>query len=473
MSGSTCYFLRYSDFIDSRLDENYNNPRYDKIKILLKKSKFEIKEFGDKEIMVSITSGKTPKNIHYTDDGIPFIGAASLYQEGIDIETAPKIPREIHNTFLKVSRIKKGDLLVSIAGTIGRCSVYHKTIECNCNQAVAVIKSNADIINSEFLMKYLNSKLGQLIFSKLQHVSSQPNINTTEISKIQIILPKKELQDNIIKKLKPYKDKIEKIDNDMKSIKNNIDDIIPRLLDIENKKINYFFSSGRENTTSFFIPFDEVKDRLHFSFYHPKIKIKKKFMNSFSTTKIKDIVTIPVKRGQQPTYSQEGVIVIKTVDLRNGKINYNLKVSEDFFNRYPNAHIIKNDILVASTGTGSIGKVDVYDRDEPAMVDGHISIIRLKEGFNPYFIAYFLRSTLGRIQFDRLWTGSSGQIEIQPNDLEDFVVPDNSSEGIPTEIQKEITDKINEYNIELKKMEKECNENYKEMNDFFLETLIK
>ena len=82
--------------------------------------------------------------------------------------------------------------------------------------------------------------------------------------------------------------------------------------------------------------------------------------------------------------------VIKTVNLKDEYIDFegSLKVSKEFFEKNSHAQAIKNDILVSSTGYISIGKIDVYPRDEKSLVDAHIAIIRLKEKYDPYFIAF-------------------------------------------------------------------------------------
>ena len=59
------------------------------------------------------------------------------------------------------------------------------------------------------------------------------------------------------------------------------------------------------------------------------------------------------------------------------------------------------------------------------------------------------------MQFDRWWTGSSGQIEIQKNDLARFIIPDNSREGMPLPLQREIASRINLKIKELTKLEKQ------------------
>lgn len=70
------------------------------------------------------------------------------------------------------------------------------------------------------------------------------------------------------------------------------------------------------------------------------------------------------------------------------------------------------------------------------------TINELYEDYDPYFIAYFLRSALGQLQFDKWFTGSSGQIEVQPEDLNKFILP--SKEAISKDKQKEIANKITE-----------------------------
>ena len=159
-----------------------------------------------------------------------------------------------------------------------------------------------------------------------------------------------------------------------------------------------FFRNGKDDRSPYFvIPFDDQKiDRLHYHYYDPELTLLETLKNLFSTTTLDQILVVPAVRGEQPEYvgeedkvpETEKVDVIKTIDLKNRYIDYAncLKTRREFFIKYPFAHAKKNDVLVTSTGYVSMGKVDVYDRDEPlfpAMIDGHISILRLKEGYDP------------------------------------------------------------------------------------------
>lgn len=205
---------------------------------------------------------------------------------------------------------------------------------------------------------------------------------------------------------------------------------------------NFFFKTGKEDCSNYYYRFsEETGERLHFLFKHPKYESLEGLKDKYKTVILKDICIESIHRGEQPEYTENGeVTVIKTVDLKNSFIDYEncLKVSNAFFETVPTAQVKKGDILIASTGYVSMGKVDIYDRDEPAIVDGHISVLCLNEEYDPYFVAYFLRSRLGKLQFEKWFSGSSGQIEVKPDDFGLFILPHSSDEGIPLKIQKEI-----------------------------------
>lgn len=88
------------------------------------------------------------------------------------------------------------------------------------------------------------------------------------------------------------------------------------------------------------------------------------------------------------------------------------------------AKIQKNDVLLSSTGDGTLGKAAVYESDVPAVADGHITIIRVDPSIiNPMYLADYLREGFGRVQTNRLFTGSTGLIELPPEAVKRIVVP--------------------------------------------------
>lgn len=446
------YYFRFPDEIKDRIDFAHYHPELDDLEHLETMTTFNVKRFGDdvegKTIILYIASGSTPKDIRYLDHGIMFLGAGNVREEKLDLTEVPFIDPSYHNGVLSSSQLKKNDILITMAGMIiGRCCIFDLNDEANINQAIAKVEIDENIVSPKYLSKYLNSKYGQKGFFKHRHDVSQPNINLPEIQRIKLILPPKNIQENIINHIKPIESEAIDFESKMKFSLTQANKILLEELgiDLPNEERSYFFKEGRQDSSDYYYQFNEdIGDRFHYLFNHPKLEILKILMNKYQTNPLKAICRAPIRRGEQPEYSNSGVMVIKTIDLKTHFIDYEntLRVSEDFYESKPQAHIQKDDILISSTGYVSLGKIDVFDLNEPALADGHISIVRLSEDYDPYLVTYFLRSALGQIQFEKWFTGSSGQIEVQPEDLEKFILP--SKDSLPKKKQKEIANKITE-----------------------------
>ena len=128
-------------------------------------------------------------------------------------------------------------------------------------------------------------------------------------------------------------------------------------------------------------------------------------------------------------------------------------VKRDFYDqKRDRAGIQKDDILINSTGDGTIGRVAVFNRSFPVLVDGHVSIVRLRDKDLAWYVAAYLLSDQGQKQIYRYINGSSGQVEIYPQDLSRLWIP-----GAPVKNRKAVADKFrlacskhDEFSIDLK-----------------------
>lgn len=113
------------------------------------------------------------------------------------------------------------------------------------------------------------------------------------------------------------------------------------------------------------------------------------------------------------------VCALKSNCIRRGYVDYSLarSVTREFHKKKSKANALPNDILINSTGDGTIGRVAVFNATFPAVVDGHISIVRFEDPDDAWYVAAFLLSELGQLQMYRYINGSSGQVEIYPQDL--------------------------------------------------------
>lgn len=200
-------FFHFIDEHDNRLDYDFYHPIFEELEELISTEHYEVLKFGD--LICNITSGTTPRNIEYLDDGVMFLGAGNITEYGLKLDDVKLIDRIFHESTLSGSQLKEGDILITMAGTIGNTAIFNQDSEANINQAVAKVEINSKLINKNYLVKYLNSKWGKLNFRKFQHEVSQPNINLEEIKKLKIIVPPMDEQIKLVKMFQESEKKAE------------------------------------------------------------------------------------------------------------------------------------------------------------------------------------------------------------------------------------------------------------------------
>ncbi len=98
---------------------------------------------------------------------------------------------------LKRTQLKQNDFLFSIAGTVGRCSIFEHNFEANINQAVAILRFKHEKMNPYYLMVLFNSKLGKEFVEKYARQGVQTNLNLSEVGDLSIPMIDVEIQNQI------------------------------------------------------------------------------------------------------------------------------------------------------------------------------------------------------------------------------------------------------------------------------------
>lgn len=188
---------------------------------------------------------------------------------------------------------------------------------------------------------------------------------------------------------------------------------------------------------------------------------------------IKEVNLIPTSRGKSPSADsyvdeQDGyALVIKAGSNINkfGKVvTHNSdwiekSVYDEFVEKSEllnsNVNLIRKfDVLLSSTGDGTLGKCCVYDLDIPAIADGHVTIIRVDVSIiDPYYLADYLRNGFGAIQISRLYTGSTGLIELTPDQVDRIIIDTKLSINEQKKISKSLRDLENKYLDKLREAE--------------------
>lgn len=133
-----------------------------------------------------------------------------------------------------------------------------------------------------------------------------------------------------------------------------------------------------------------------------------------------------VRRGVQPRYVPQGdVLVINSQHVGDHLISLDTteRTDSDFWEANPRARAQKHDVVMNSTGVGTIGRVNCILHAERSVVDNHVTIIRPDPNVcDPVYLAVYLNSPLGRHQTYKWTSGSSGQVEIYPREIERLMI---------------------------------------------------
>ena len=192
------FTVSLNELSGSRFDPHFHQEKFKQLDENLEKGKFPISNLKKQSVL--ITSGATPlsKGDAYTEDksiGIPFIRSGEI--GNIDFDDCIYIKPEIHNTMLKSSQLKNGDLLIAIVGaTIGEVGIYNHDREANINQAIALVRLNDEVL-PVFAKDFFKSSIGSFILDRAKRPVARANINLDEIGILPIPVPPLDKQKEI------------------------------------------------------------------------------------------------------------------------------------------------------------------------------------------------------------------------------------------------------------------------------------
>jgi type I restriction enzyme S subunit len=144
------------------------------------------------EVTDLVTKGTTPTSIGgaFTGEGIPFYKVESISDERHVIPGKCAFIDDRSDALLARSRIEEGDILFSIAGTIGRVAQMTRfDIPANTNQALAIARPGKRRISSALLFHFLRER-GRIDLALSRTVQSvQASFSLSELKSIPLALP--------------------------------------------------------------------------------------------------------------------------------------------------------------------------------------------------------------------------------------------------------------------------------------------
>lgn len=299
------------------------------------------------------------------------------------------------------------------------------------NLLVALIPKKPNVCSARYLFYLLSAKKDESLVP-LMLGTANVSLKMQDIAGVEIPLPPVEEQRRISDKIENLLAKIEEV-----------------------RKLKA--ATAKETEALFLCALNE-----QFNF-DEDIEVQKQPIASFAT----------ILRGRGPIYEQEsGKLAINQKCVRWDRIDISCakEVSDVWIQSLPSRYLLQeNDLVVNSTGEGTIGRVCVVTPNAIGFpFDSHILVVRTeRDRALPAFVAYFLRSPIGQSAIEASkGAKTTKQTELGTKKLGRILIP------IPSlQEQRSIVTYLDSLRKDIKKLEKLQEETEKEIEELIPSTL--
>lgn len=149
---------------------------------------------------------------------------------------------------------------------------------------------------------------------------------------------------------------------------------------------------------------------------------------NFEMKKLKEISTY-LKRGVSPKYVENSSIKVinqKCIYWNELKIENCKYYDEAFKNKVENIFLQKNDVLINSTGTGTLGRAMYFNTNDSAnyIADSHVTILRVNNEYvsHVFITNLFEFKNIQDTIYKKCVNGSTNQIELSGAKLGEYLI---------------------------------------------------
>ena len=330
------------------------------------------------------------------------------------------MPKSDFDRLAKYS-LKAGDVLVSVVGTLGNSALVeaqHVPAIFSCKSTVLRAKG----IDPRYLIAYLNCSYGRSLLMRKERGAVQKGLNLDDLKSLLVFSPDKLMQTKIAE----LHQLAGQAEINSKNALAKAEEALLQSLGLANWETPEPPSYVRHSSDVF------AAGRLDAQHFQPRFKALTDFMDATGESALLSDWLSENKRGKQPQYADNGLPVVNSKHVLRGEVrldedNRKATVSEGDLLIHP------GDVLMNGTGVGTIGRTAPYLHAGAVIPDNHVTILRPKKGLDAVYLSVFLNSMAGQWQVEQRLRGSSGQIELYPNDIAQFRVW-----IAPTSVQAEI-----------------------------------
>ena len=341
-------------------------------------------------------------------------------------------------------KLRKDDLiLATIGATIGKINLAREFEGGTfSNNTILLRLKDKEKHNPYFYEKLFQSNLLQKYIWGVVSQKAQPNLQSYDLKNVKIPLVAKSIQDQIVAQIEPIEKKIKELKSQITPPQEIINKVFAREFgfDLEKfeelKKIkNYYldlFSFGNNR---------DIRQSVKF---HRKAGV---FVNTqlkkITNKKIKDFISEPIVLGKgvsPKNYDENGdYYYISMANIKNWQFESedSKLVSKEYSDKNKNKTVAKDDILIARSGEGTIGKVALIEDENLQGIFADFTMRIRLQNYNPLFAYYYFRTEYFQYLVEINKKGLGNNTNIFPSQIQEFPMIDISSKS-----QQKIVDEI-------------------------------
>jgi len=334
------------------------------------------------------------------------LNAGNVTTTGFDFSDCAFISEE-KDTDLRKGKLQRQDVVLTTRGTVGNAAYFDEAVlfeNIRINSGMVIFRPDPSALLPRFLYLFVRSAAFLDQVARLRTGSAQPQLPIRDINRIKIPIPPLPEQRAIAHILGTLDDKIEL-----------------------NRRMNATLEAmARAIFKSWFVDFDPVRAKTEGRApegLNPAIAAL--FPDGFEDSELGEIpagwrvqtlgeVTQYLSRGISPAYVEHGgVLVLNQKCIRDGSVDSTKGRRHDSTKKSINGRgLIEGDVLVNSTGVGTLGRVaQILAVEEETIVDSHVTVVRA-DGINLSWNYLGIDLSRRQDEIEALGEGSTGQTEL-------------------------------------------------------------
>ncbi|CAN7692019.1 restriction endonuclease subunit S [Duganella sp. LjRoot269] len=345
----------------------------------------------------------------FVDEGIPYYRGQDVASHFFVEQASPNLisNESFKRPYMTRSHLKRGDVLLSIVGTIGKASIVSEEADATCSCKLAILRPRK--VKPEYLAAFLRTSQGNSQIRRNTRGAVQMGLLLADMDQIQVPRLSEKFESAISSIVVRSKDSI----LDAAATVEKSSDTLMNALGLEN------WNAPEPLSYACNLSFAFSSARLDAEFQQPKYQaIFEELSARFDVELLGKLGA--VLKGFTVPYTEGGQVPI----IRSGDLS-DLDDESRFLRAAPDEAIFelqRGDVLISCIGFGSIGKVQVFDKPGRYGTVSEVTVIRQNK-INPYYLAAFFRSKPGQMQIERYITGATGQLHLYAKDVAKFWIP--------------------------------------------------